>query len=77
MRGARCGGVVGAGRGAGSEPEVIEFPTDGGRTAYGLYYPPANAEFFGVPGEAPPLLVKIHGGPTSGSCCGSTVVGLW
>ncbi|GAQ78911.1 Prolyl Oligopeptidase [Klebsormidium nitens] len=46
-------------------PESISFPTKDGETAYAIYYPPANADFQGTPGEKPPLLVKSHGGPTS------------
>ncbi len=48
-----------------SVPESIDFPTSGGRTAHALYYPPANPEAIPPPGEAPPLLVVIHGGPTA------------
>lgn len=48
-----------------SIPEAIEFPTEGGKTAHAFYYPPANRDFRGLDGEAPPLLVLIHGGPTS------------
>lgn len=48
-----------------SVPEAIEFPTEGGKTAHAFYYPPKNAEFRGPAGEAPPLLVLIHGGPTA------------
>jgi dipeptidyl aminopeptidase/acylaminoacyl peptidase len=48
-----------------SIPEAIEFPTDGGKTAHAFYYPPMNRDFRGPEGEAPPLLVMIHGGPTS------------
>jgi dipeptidyl aminopeptidase/acylaminoacyl peptidase len=48
-----------------SLPESIEFPTTGGRTAYGLYYPPTNPAFVAPDGEKPPLLVIVHGGPTS------------
>ena len=47
-----------------SVPEAIEFPTDGGKTAHAFYYPPTNRDFRGPDGEAPPLLVLIHGGPT-------------
>jgi dipeptidyl aminopeptidase/acylaminoacyl peptidase len=48
-----------------SVPQSVEFPTEGGRTAYALYYAPTNPEH-GVPdGERPPLLVRTHGGPTS------------
>lgn len=48
-----------------SLPEAIEFPTAGGKTSHAFYYPPANREFRGPLGEAPPLLVLVHGGPTS------------
>ena len=48
-----------------AEPESIEFPTTGDRTAHALYYPPTNPEFRGPDGEKPPLLVLSHGGPTS------------
>ena len=48
-----------------SVPEAIEFPTTGGQTAHAFYYPPANADFTGLAGEKPPLIVKVHGGPTS------------
>jgi dipeptidyl aminopeptidase/acylaminoacyl peptidase len=48
-----------------SLPRPIEFATSGGETAYGFYYPPANAEFEGPAGELPPLIVQSHGGPTS------------
>ncbi|MGF1498055.1 MAG: S9 family peptidase [Elainellaceae cyanobacterium] len=48
-----------------SEPEVVEFPTENGLTAYGFYYPPKNQDYAAAAGEAPPLLVKIHGGPTA------------
>src|SRR4029453_16870674 len=47
-------------------PEPIEFPTEGGRTAHALYYPPANRDAQGPEGERPPLVVASHGGPTSG-----------
>ncbi len=47
-----------------SVPESIEFPTEHGKTAYALYYPPANRDFAGPEGERPPLIVHAHGGPT-------------
>lgn len=46
-----------------TSPEVIEFPTEGGKTAFAFYYAPKNADFRAESG-APPLLVKCHGGPT-------------
>jgi dipeptidyl aminopeptidase/acylaminoacyl peptidase len=47
-----------------SVPEAIEFPSERGRTAYGLFYPPTNPACAGPEDELPPLLVFIHGGPT-------------
>jgi dipeptidyl aminopeptidase/acylaminoacyl peptidase len=48
-----------------STPEPIEFPTAAGRTAHGLFYRPQNPDFVAPDGERPPLVVMIHGGPTS------------
>uniref|UniRef100_A0A0G4F5U7 Peptidase S9 prolyl oligopeptidase catalytic domain-containing protein n=1 Tax=Chromera velia CCMP2878 TaxID=1169474 RepID=A0A0G4F5U7_9ALVE len=48
-----------------SEPEPVEFPSTDGRKAYAFYYPPKNAKFEGPASEAPPLLVRAHGGPTA------------
>ena len=52
-----------------SVPEPISFPsTDRAgapRTAHALFYPPASTRYCGPDGELPPLLVMIHGGPTS------------
>jgi len=46
-------------------PRAIEFATGDGEVAHGFYYPPTNPEFEAPPGEAPPLIVESHGGPTS------------
>jgi dipeptidyl aminopeptidase/acylaminoacyl peptidase len=43
----------------------VEFPTADGNAAYGLFYPPHNQDYVGLPDELPPLLVKCHGGPTT------------
>jgi dipeptidyl aminopeptidase/acylaminoacyl peptidase len=48
-----------------SIPKAISFPTAKNEVSYGFYYPPANAKFDGPKDELPPLLVKVHGGPTS------------
>jgi len=48
-----------------TEPRVISFPTTGADVAHAVYYPPANPQFEGPAGELPPLIVHIHGGPTS------------
>ena len=45
--------------------ESVEFPTAGGETAFGLFYPPRNPDYLPPAEERPPLLVKCHGGPTS------------
>jgi dipeptidyl aminopeptidase/acylaminoacyl peptidase len=46
-----------------SVAEPIDFPSEG-RTAHAFFYRPTNADFEGVDGEKPPLLVLSHGGPT-------------
>ena len=46
--------------------EPVEFPTlDGSSTAHGLYYRPTNPAFVGPEDERPPLIVRVHGGPTT------------
>jgi dipeptidyl aminopeptidase/acylaminoacyl peptidase len=46
-------------------PEPVEFPTEGGLTAFGLLYRPTNRDFAPPQGAKPPLMVSTHGGPTS------------
>ncbi|MCD6022968.1 MAG: peptidase prolyl oligopeptidase active site domain protein, partial [Actinomycetia bacterium] len=48
-----------------SLPRQIEFPTEGGLTAFAHFYPPRNREAVGPDGERPPLIVMSHGGPTA------------
>lgn len=43
--------------------EPVTFPGMDGEPAHGLFYPPHNPRFEGL--GKPPLLVHIHGGPTS------------
>ncbi|MDB5365062.1 MAG: dipeptidyl aminopeptidase/acylaminoacyl peptidase [Rhodospirillales bacterium] len=43
----------------------IEFPAKDGHTSYGFYYAPTNPDFTAPAGELPPLIVLVHGGPTS------------
>ncbi|CAN5549227.1 S9 family peptidase [soil metagenome] len=58
-----------------SRPEVIEFPTEEGLTAFAFYYPPTNQGFAPLVGELPPLIVRCHGGPT-GAASSSLSLGL-
>jgi dipeptidyl aminopeptidase/acylaminoacyl peptidase len=50
-----------------ADGEAIAFPTAGGATAHALFFGPANRHVEAPAGEKPPLLVLIHGGPTSSS----------
>jgi dipeptidyl aminopeptidase/acylaminoacyl peptidase len=50
-----------------SRPEPLSFPTTGGDTAFGFFYPPQNPEARPPEGDRPPLLVMVHGGPTAAS----------
>jgi dienelactone hydrolase len=53
-----------------SSPEHIEFPTEGGQTAHANYYPPINRDYVALTNEQPPLIVNVHGGPTSSANMG-------
>jgi dipeptidyl aminopeptidase/acylaminoacyl peptidase len=46
-----------------SLPAQVSFDTPDG-PAYAFHYPPSNPDFAAPEGEAPPLLVVGHGGPT-------------
>jgi dipeptidyl aminopeptidase/acylaminoacyl peptidase len=52
-----------------SVPEHVTFPTPdrgtGIAVAHALVYPPTNPGAVARPGELPPLLVVVHGGPTA------------
>jgi dipeptidyl aminopeptidase/acylaminoacyl peptidase len=50
-----------------SVPRAIEFPTEHGLKAHGIFYAPRNRDYVGPTNERPPLLVMSHGGPTSAS----------
>ena len=55
-------------------PRPVEFPTTGGQSAYGQFYPPTNRSFRGPAGDVPPLIVTSHGGPTASAYTGLTVL---
>jgi dipeptidyl aminopeptidase/acylaminoacyl peptidase len=44
--------------------EAFSFGTGDGEKAHGIYYAPVNPDFAPPAGEAPPLIVTSHGGPT-------------
>jgi dipeptidyl aminopeptidase/acylaminoacyl peptidase len=48
-----------------SVPEPVSFPSEKGEKVYGFYYYPKNKKFRAKKGEKPPLIVMVHGGPTS------------
>nr|BBD50164.1 prolyl oligopeptidase family protein [Haliea sp. ETY-M] len=45
--------------------EQVSFPLPDGGTAHGVYLPPTNPGAVALAGTAPPLIVTVHGGPTS------------
>jgi dipeptidyl aminopeptidase/acylaminoacyl peptidase len=48
-----------------SIPHMVEFPTENDLTAHAIHYAPKNRDFSAPPGMKPPLIVHVHGGPTS------------
>lgn len=45
--------------------ELVEFPTEGDRTAFGILYRPKHQTCSGPVDARPPLIVTSHGGPTA------------
>jgi len=48
-----------------STPQEIEFTSQNNLSAYGNFYRPVNINHNSPSGEKPPLIVMLHGGPTS------------
>ncbi|HUD39847.1 MAG TPA: prolyl oligopeptidase family serine peptidase [Streptosporangiaceae bacterium] len=46
-------------------PAEVELEGPYGRVVHALIYPPSNPEVVAPPGELPPYIVWVHGGPTS------------
>jgi dipeptidyl aminopeptidase/acylaminoacyl peptidase len=45
-------------------PRQVELEGPYGRVVHALVYPPTNPDVTGPPGELPPYIVWVHGGPT-------------
>ena len=61
----RPGRILGFGTDWFSVPRHVSFPSAGGRMSHALVYPPTNPDAEGPKDERAPLVVMIHGGPTS------------
>jgi len=48
-----------------SQAKTLRFRTDNDDVAYGNFYPPTSSQYTGIADTLPPLLVSVHGGPTS------------
>lgn len=48
-----------------SVPRPVTFDTGDGERAHALVYLPTSGDHVGPDGESPPLVVRIHGGPTA------------
>jgi dipeptidyl aminopeptidase/acylaminoacyl peptidase len=56
----------------------IEFPSAQGRSAHAFYYAPLNPAYRAAPGTLPPLLTRVHGGPTAqASPAFATAIQFW
>ncbi|HBG73907.1 MAG: peptidase [Chloroflexi bacterium GWB2_49_20] len=58
-------GTMSINKGFISIPQEIEYTSQNKLIAYGNFYPPVNINHNPSPGETPPLIVMLHGGPTS------------
>jgi dipeptidyl aminopeptidase/acylaminoacyl peptidase len=48
-----------------SVPRPLDYATTDNKTAHALFYPPHHPDYQAPAGDRPPLLVRIHGGPTA------------
>ena len=61
-----------------SVAQAVSWTSSDGETVHGFYYAPKNPEFAAPEGSLPPLLVNVHGGPTSSARPGlSIAVQYW
>ena len=52
-------------RGYLSAPRAVSIPAAAGHTVHGFHYQPHNPDFEAPAGEKPPMIIRVHGGPTS------------
>ncbi len=48
-----------------SQPRALSFASEQGQSVHTFFYPPCNSRHSLRPGEQPPLVVFLHGGPSS------------
>ena len=56
-----------------SQAQAVSWTSSDGETVYGFYYAPKNPQFTAPEGDLPPLLVNVHGGPTSSARAGLSI----
>lgn len=52
-------------RGYLSVAQPVSFPSAGGETVHAFHLAPRNPDFAAPEGEKPPLIIRLHGGPTA------------
>ncbi|MEM1153050.1 MAG: S9 family peptidase [Pseudomonadota bacterium] len=57
--------------------QLVSFPVGQDAQAHGIYLPPTNPDYQGPAGNAPPLIVSVHGGPTAVSSPAFWLSGLF
>ena len=45
--------------------QPISFPSEGGRPVHAFHFAPCNPEYVAPDDEKPPMIVRLHGGPTA------------
>lgn len=53
-----------------SNPENVTWVNSDKTKIHGFYYPPRNPDYQGPEGELPPLIVRVHSGPTAAARIG-------